>query len=442
MTTIDASARPATAPDGAVATAHRPTVTRPRPAAAPEQRGEPRSVAERGTIDSADNSVRDSMLRLPGPAQLPLTFLTGKPYTGQRPLRLSPTTHLVTATVSIAVGLAVTGVALALSGWWLALLVPGWASTLHGARNLRMMVFHQCAHRNMWARKKPDQILGKIVAGVLMVQHFERYSAEHVADHHALHHMTLRDPTVQAFLVSLRLRPGMTRRQMWRQVLLGRLASPVFHARFLWARIRSYTHAASGTERALTATGYAAVAALATVLHAWPLVLVGWVLPMTVFFQISNTLRLCVKHTFPAPWQTQRRGKAYFASLTNAIFIGEPAPAASLRGLPAARAWARWWARMLLVHFPSRYLVLTGDTVCHDFHHRRPMSRDWANYVFARQADIDSGHRGWPEYREVWGLIPAINLVFDSLAEADPAEFDPQRLAETSDRELFAAFDD
>ncbi|MFG1904802.1 fatty acid desaturase [Micromonospora carbonacea] len=478
MTTIDASARPAD-PDGTVAAPrrtaaaprrttgtephpptvaaprraaatgpHQPTVTAPRrpasraggPAAADQRPGR-LTVAERDTRDSADNSVRDSMRRLPRFAQLPLTFLTGRPHTGQRPLRLTPTAHLVTATGSVAVGLTATGVALALSGWWLALLLPGWASTLHGARNLRMMVFHQCAHRNMWARKRPDQILGKIVAGVLMVQHFERYSAEHVADHHALHHMTLRDPTVQAFLVSLRLRPGMTRRQMWRQVL-GRLTSPVFHARFLWARIRSYSHAASRTERALTATGYAAVAALATVAHAWPLVLVGWVLPMTVFFQVSNTLRLCVKHTFPAPWQTQRRGKAYFASLTNAIFIGEPAPASSLRGGAAARAWARWWTRMLLVHFPSRYLVLTGDTVCHDFHHRRPMSRDWANYIFARQADIDGGHRGWPPYREIWGLIPAINLVLDSLAEADPDEFDPQRLAETSDRELFAAFDD
>ena len=389
----------------------------------------------------SDAAVRDSMLRLPGFLQMPLTLLTGKPHTGQRPLRLTPTTHLVCAFGSVAAGLTASGVALAAGGWWLAMLVPGWAMTLHGTRNLRMMIFHQCAHRNMWGRRRPDRVLGKIVAAVLVVQHFERYSAEHVTDHHALHHMTLRDPTVQAFLVSLELRPGMTRAQVWRRVI-GKLVSPVFHARFLRARIRSYIHAASPVERTLTATGYAAVALAATALHAWTFLLVAWVLPLTLFFQVSNTLRLCVKHTFPHPGVTKRRGRAYFANLTNAIFLGEPAPSPVLRGFERVLAWARWWLRLLLVHFPARYLVLTGDTVCHDFHHRHPMSRDWANYIFARQADIDGGHRGWPPYREVWGLIPAINLVFGSLSVADAAEYDRRRLAEASDCELFAAFDD
>ncbi|GAB7045434.1 stearoyl-CoA 9-desaturase [Catenuloplanes indicus] len=406
----------------------------------------PATVAERPaatyrTHDSADNSVRDSMRQLPGVLQLPLTFLTGRPYSGQRSLHLTPTVHLLTAGASIAAGLALTAGALGGGGWWLLLLLPGWAGTLHGARNLRMMIFHQCAHRNMWARRGPDALAGRIVAGLLVVQHFERYSAEHVADHHALHHMTLRDPTVQAFLVSLQLRPGMTRPQMWRR-LLGKIFSPVFHARFLWARIRSYAHSAAPAERLLTGGFYAGLAVLATLLGGWPLLLLGWLLPMTLFFQVSNALRLCVKHTFPSPDVTQRRGKEYFASLTNAIFIGEPAPSPRLRGPAAARAWLRWWARMLLVHFPARYLVLTGDTVCHDFHHRRPMSRQWADYIFAREEDVRSGHRGWPPYREIWGLVPAISLVLESLSQADPAEFDPALLAGASDRELFAAFDD
>ncbi|MEV4138603.1 fatty acid desaturase [Dactylosporangium sp. NPDC049742] len=413
------------------------TVHRPSPdtvaTSAPERRF--------ATTDSADNSVRDGMRRLPGVLQLPLTMLTGRPYTGQRRLQLTPTAHLIAALASMAAGLALSGAALALGGWWLWLLLPGWASTLHGARNQRMMMFHQCAHRNMWARRGPDRVLGKMIAGLLMVQEFERYSTEHVADHHALHHMTLRDPTVQAFLVSLELRPGMTRQQMWRRVL-GKLVSPVFHARFLWARVRSYAHAASPLERALTVAWYAGLAVAATLLDGWALLLLGWVLPMTLFFQVSNTLRLCVKHTFPGRDVESRRGKVYFASLTNAICIGEPVPAAGLRGGARLRAWARWWTRMLLVHLPSRYLVLTGDTVCHDFHHRRPMTRDWANYIFARQDDVLTGHQGWPPYREIWGMVPAIDLVFESLSLADPDEFDRARLAEASDRELFAAFDD
>ncbi|MEU1407865.1 fatty acid desaturase [Streptomyces sp. NPDC005728] len=375
------------------------------------------------------------------PHTLALTLLTGKPYTGQRPLRLTPAAHLVAAGGSVLSGVALSGTAVTLAGWWLTLLVPGWAMTLHGARNLRMMIYHQCAHRNMCGRHRLDAALGKVIAALLMVQHFARYTVEHVADHHAVHHMTLRDPTVQAFLVGLRLRPGMTRRHMWRTVI-SRLASPVFHARFLWARMRSYAASGSWRERFAVGGAYLIVATAAIWSDRWLLLLVAWVLPMTLFFQISNTLRLCVKHTFPTRDVTERRSRAYFASLTNAVFLGEPAPGSQLRGARRLRAWARWWLRMFTVHFPSRYLVLTGDTVCHDFHHRHPMSRDWANYIFARQADIGSGHRGWPAYRAVWGLIPAINVVFDSLAAADPAEYDPTELTDIRGRELFAAFDD
>ncbi|WP_265291722.1 fatty acid desaturase [Streptomyces sp. SHP 1-2] len=394
-----------------------------------------------GEEPGAPDGVRESMRALPRVFALPLTLLTGRPHAGQRPVHYTPTRHLLNAATSVACGLALSGTALRAAGWALLLLLPGWAMTLHGARNLRMMIYHQCAHQNMWRRRRADTALGRALAALLLVQDFGRYSAEHVGDHHALHHMTRRDPTVQAILVSLELRPGMSRRRMWRRVL-GKTVSPWFHTRFLLARIRSYFSFASTGWRLASLTGLAVVAALATWLHLWLFVLLAWVLPMTVLFQISNVLRLCVKHTFPAPGQTVRRGKPYFASLTNAIFIGEAAPPPGLPPLRRWAAWTRWWTRMLLIHFPSRYLVLTGDTVVHDFHHRHPMTKDWANYLFGREEDHRRGSPGWPGYHEVWGLVAAIDLVFDSLRDADPDEYHPDRLAEVNHRELFMAFDD
>ncbi|MFC6087731.1 fatty acid desaturase [Saccharothrix lopnurensis] len=385
-------------------------------------------------------SVRDSMPR-PGVLALPLTLLTGKPTAGQRPFRFTPTAHLVNALLSVGCGLVAGWFALRWSGWALLLLVPCWSMVLHGIRNLRMMMFHQCAHRNMWNRRRADSALGRFIAALLVIQGFTAYSREHVVDHHAVNHMTLRDPTVQAFLLTLRLRPGMSRRDMWRRVL-GLLVSPRFHTTFLIARVRSYAHGSSTRARIGAAALHGSVAATAVAADAAVFLLVCWLLPLTVFFQVSNTLRLCVKHTFPTAEQRDRRGRAYFASLTNAIFIGERAPDRALRGPRAAAAWTRWWARLLVVHFPARYLVLTGDTVCHDFHHRFPMSRQWADYIFAREADAAAGTPGWPPYRHVWGLVPAIDAVFDSLRVADPAEYDPDRLADVSSRELFAAFDD
>ncbi|MBW0018504.1 MAG: fatty acid desaturase [Mycobacterium sp.] len=389
--------------------------------------------------DETPVDVRETMRRLPALLQLPLTYLTGKAHTGQHGPKLTPTFHLATALGSLAIGLIFSAVAW--SGPNLLLLVLGWAVTLHGMRNLRMLIFHQCAHRNMWGKARADRLVGRIIAAGLVVQSFQRYSSEHISDHHAARHMTLHDPTVQAMLVTLRLRPGMTRQQMWRQII-ALLCSPVFHARFARARVRSYVHGATPAERRVALSGYLLLAALLTLLHGWMFFLVAWALPLFFFFQISNVLRLCVEHTFPAKGVEVRRGRAYMAGLSNAIFLGEPVPGYELTGVRRAYAWLRWALRMALIHFPSRYLVLTGDTVVHDYHHRSPMSREWAGYLFARQRDLEAGHPGWPPYREVWGLIPAINLVLDSLASADADEFDPDRLADISDRELFAAFDD
>jgi fatty acid desaturase len=302
-------------------------------------------------------------------------------------------------------------------------------------RNLRMMIYHQCAHRNMYNRRKLDAAVGRMSSSLLVVQNFERYSREHVGDHHAAHHMTLRDPTVQAFLISLDLHTGMSRRQMWWR-LLGKLVSPKFHLGFSIARVRSFWHGSATAEKVTALALYGAATAASVLTGQWQIFVVGWLVPLFPLFQVSNTLRLCVKHTFPDPSLTVRKGKDYFASLTNAIFLGDRAPE---RGLGA---WLRWSAKMLFVHFPARYLVLTGDTVVHDFHHRYPSNRGWANYLFARQADLDKGSPGWPAYHEAWGLGAAIDLVFDSLSAADADDFDVTKIRSVSKRELFAAFDD
>ncbi|MEU9172344.1 stearoyl-CoA 9-desaturase [Streptomyces sp. NPDC048420] len=384
---------------------------------------------------------RETMAVLPSFLQRRLTVFTGKPLEGQAPMGWTPTFHLLSAVAAIATGVAVSALGWALGGWYLMLLLAGWAVTLHGMRNLRMMIYHQCSHRNMYRRRKLDTVIGRATSSLLIIQNFERYSREHVSDHHAAHHMTLRDPTVQAFLVSLGLSPTMTARQMWRR-LLGKLLSPRFHFAFAVSRVRSFWSKSSRAEKVTAVLLYGVAVGGTVVTGTWAAFLAVWVVPLLPLFQVSNTLRLCVKHTFPVAGTEVRRGRDYFASLTNAIFMGEPTPSRSLRPLRRTLAWTRWTLRMLFVHAPARYLVLTGDTVVHDYHHRYPSSREWHDYLFARQRDIAAGHKGWPEYREVWGLAPAITCVFDSLATADADEYDVKRLHAVSKRELFAAFDD
>lgn len=393
--------------------------------------------------DSAGRpNIRDSMLGLPGFTQLPLTFLTGKPFSGQKRLRIAPTAHLAAGVFSMAAGIMVGVIALRVPGWTLLWLLPSWALTLHALRNLRMVVYHQCAHRNMWRHSARTEVLvGDLVAGLLMVQSFKKYSWSHRLEHHGSQHMTPGDPTVADFLIGLKLQPGMTIPAMWNR-LFKCLFSPIFHIRFFVNRLKSGLLYGSVLQRTL-------IVGLPLAFVIWGYrnhfvllaYLVLWLLPITVFFQISTVLRLCVKHTFPSP-AAGGRDRTHIASLTNGVFLGEPFPSRGDSGAGTVARYVVWSLRMVFVHLPGRYLVLTGDSVCHDYHHRRPVSRDWSNYIFARQADQDAGHPGWPAYREVWGLVAAINQVFESLRLADPEIYDSRKLAGTPDLELYSSFDD
>lgn len=383
---------------------------------------------------------RESMRVLPSALQGMLTLLTGKPLQGQKPWSVTPLNHLITAILSILVGIVCSTVALTYGYLWLLLLIPGWMITLHGIRDLRMKIFHQCSHDNMFGHKGIDGFIGEIISTFLLIQDFQDYRYEHVIEHHSVHHMTLRDPTVKAMLITFGFRPGMTREQLRTQLLKG-IFSPVFHLRFFVSRIFSLLLPESPRRRVISIGIWITLVALVVITHSWIPFLVAWFLPLTLFFQVTNTLRLCVKHVFPQPGE-KRQGKAYFSGLTYGVFVGERTPESGLPPFQHFRAWFGWWARLIFIHFPVRYLVLTADTVCHDYHHRHPKSKNWANYIFARQEDVEAGHPGWPPYQEVWSYAGAINLVFDSLRFADPNDFDVSKIEATKAHELFSAFDD
>ena len=105
----------------------------------------------------------ESMRRLPSMLQLPLTYLTGKPHTGQRGPKLTPTFHLATALGSLGIGLSCT--AAAWSGPNPLLLVLGWAITLHGMR--------QPAHADL-PPSRPPQHVGQAARGPPRRAHHRR----------------------------------------------------------------------------------------------------------------------------------------------------------------------------------------------------------------------------------------------------------------------------
>jgi hypothetical protein len=74
---------------------------------------------------------------------------------------------------------------------------------------------------------------------------------------------------------------------------------------------------------------------------------------------------------------------------------------------------------MLTVHLFSRVFVLMGDAPAHDYHHRRPGSRDWPSHIHARSRDRALGCPAFPvNYIGTLGLFHAINENLASLANA------------------------
>jgi hypothetical protein len=100
-----------------------------------------------------------------------------------------------------------------------------------------------------------------------------------------------------------------------------------------------------------------------------------------------------------------------------AIFCGAQVPEKQKNVVYDLWVWFVWVIHML-IHLIIRLTVLPGDIVTHDFHHRHPYSKEWKNYSFARQEDIEQLNKKWPPYTEVWGLFNAIDKVFISMSKS------------------------
>lgn len=382
---------------------------------------------------AAPQNPRVSMRVLPRFLQPGLTWLTGQPLPEQRPWRLRPTHHLLASVIPLVVGVGL-GVLLLQFGWWALLMPVPLLLTTHGMRKLRAVILHQCSHGNFVRKRGPDKLLGHIIAVLFITQEYADYKREHVSDHHSVHHMTMRDPTVQFLIIGLKTRPGMTRRQLWYRLWIT-ILSPRYHVTATYARLASHFRNTSIGHRVLMVAVLAAQAVIVTLADAWLAFSIVWLLPLTILFNASAAIRVCTRHLFPEPGVVLT-GKEAVASRTHGIFLGDEVPDTRTRQPLRFLSWMRWWSRMAFVHLPARLFVMVGDAPCHDYHHRFPRSPLWANYLFARRQDLEQGHADWPPYTEVWGMTTSINAVFDTLRSADPEQYNPATVPDISLQEF------
>jgi fatty acid desaturase len=380
------------------------------------------------TALDAPADIRESMRSLPAFLQPGLTWLTGKALPEQKRWRLTAAHHFAASVIPLIAGVAA-GATIVYAGGWLLLVLPfSWLLTVHGMRKLVSVILHQCTHGTFASRRWCNNLTGHAIAVLLLAQEYVNYSREHVGDHHSARHMTPDDPTAAFIVVTMRCAPRDTTAAMWR-AMCRIILSPGFHVRATVGRFTSHFHSTPRAYRLLASSLSLAEIALITILNAWPLAFVVWIIPLTIGFNAAAVLRLSCKHTFPAR-DEHLTGRAALAARTHGIFLGDPAPDPTLPPLHRYRCWLIWWSRLCFVHLPARMFVLVGDGPCHDYHHRFPRSEDWPNYLFARRDDLAAGTPRWPPYTEIWGLHAAIDAVWTSLTQADPAVYDTHHLSE------------
>jgi fatty acid desaturase len=366
--------------------------------------------------NKSQGDVRQQLfVRLPGTIQPFLTWLTGKPHTEERARPSSSLRELGSTATQFAVAASL------FTAFWLSparfsvaaflLLALYWTVVVGAMRKLQVVIYHHCAHGTVLRTKRANAVLGEAISVVLLIKRFSVYRQDHMKHHHREVLLTDDDETQDFLFRFAGLRPGLSKQTLWKKLKLG-IVTPSLHGRWLRDRFLSCFNGGSAKRNFVAAVYWSCLILVVGIFQIWDAFFLAWLIPLTVFYQVSATLRLAAEHRWP-PSASGERDIQFVCRSTVAVFCGSAPPETRGRLLP----WLDWGFRMV-GHLLARTLVLVGDTPCHDYHHRRPGSRNWPDYIFARQHDADAGCPGFPEnYYEVWGLLTAIELNLQSLSE-------------------------
>jgi len=356
-------------------------------------------------------NLRDTYAVFPKWTQPFWTVLTGKPLRGEQPLIVpSGWTYLAVSLTVFAIGTAGSVVTVAAgSGWHLLILLVTIPMTLMGSRLLILTIAHQGAHLRFCYSKRLNQLVHDCLTTIICSQNYDSYRYDHFHVHHGIKTFgTLEDP-VLSFIRQLGFDGDLSKPQLWRKLVLT-CASPYFHGVYLFNRLRHNFVGGRIIRRCMACVWWGSIIGLlAWCPHLILPVVVGYGIPVLLLYNASAFLELICEHVWMRPIaDTDAFGHQRITELCWGRFCGEAVPAGERYG-----AWIRWGVRMLFYHLPCRMLVLAGDAPQHDFHHVVPNGWRWTVSAYERRDTIATGKM---EDREVWGLLEAIDIVFDNLS--------------------------
>lgn len=360
-------------------------------------------------------------VRLPAVVQPFFTWLTAKPAPGEQAKPRSPLLYVFAAIALTLGGCALTCLAMLnipKSAALAYLLIPaGLIATTSGLGLFQVGIFHHCAHNAVFRTPKTNRMAGRLISALLLFKYFDSYKHDHMLHHNPGILFTMEDEFSDFIVNICNFSSGLSRAELWRHLVVM-LISPVFHARFMYRRIRGSLRSENRRHNLLGIMFWTLLLAGSVPAHLIFVLAVAWVLPVSVLLQIATVFRILCEHRVPAMEVIEERGRALVCQATAGVLAGGKPPARDLPLPRAIVAWSLWWANMLTVQLFVRVFILVGDAPCHDFHHRRPGQR-WTNYIHARQADMDAGSPGFPfNYTETWGVFRAIDENFVALSRA------------------------
>lgn len=364
--------------------------------------------------------VRETYQVFPKLTQPFWTWLTGKPLNDEQPVFIPSVWLYLAISVSIFAFGAIFGIVSLsnsqVSVFWLFLTIP---ATVLGARLMVLTIAHQCAHLMFCKSKSLNEIVHDVLTTLVCSQNYDSYRYDHFHVHHGIKTFGTFDDPVLSFIRRLGFLENMSKKRLWAQ-LIWTCVSPKFHGQYILNRLR-YNFLSGRIQRRVFAVfwwGGHIVVFLAFPSYLVP-ALIAYIIPITVLYNISAFLELICEHVWMRPIGGAM-GRERITELSWGRFCGDPVP----RKGDGPTKWIRWTLRMTLYHFPCRVLVLTGDAPQHDFHHFSPNTRDWVLSAYARRDFI---RKGKMEDREIWGLIKAIDIVFEQIstvsADRDSREY-------------------
>jgi hypothetical protein len=360
--------------------------------------------------------TRESYSVFPRWSQPLWTTLTGKPAEGEKPLWiLNGWEYLI---ISLAVFSAGT-----LGSVWVVsrgftpklVAIPLYLTlAVLGARLLILTVAHQCAHLRFCYSKQLNQLVHDILTSIICSQNYDSYRYDHFHVHHGLRTFgTFEDP-VLVFIRKLGFTEKLNKKQLWGR-LVATCISPRFHVQYLANRIRQNFFGGRLFRRIFAFGWWSMVIVLLAMHPRWVLpVTIGYLLPVTLLYNVSAFFELICEHDWTRPL-IGTGDRQRITELSWGRFCGEATPDGHDVG-----DWARWILRTVFYHLPCRVLVLTGDAPQHDFHHMAPNNRRWTVSAYERRDAVEAGKM---EDREVWGLFEAIDMVFENISTVKDHRF-------------------